>query len=76
MDTDEDTGTTRIARRAYALWEQEGRPHGRDGEHWRLACAAIEAEDALLPPTTAAAGDSSPAAEAGKAPKPEPWEGF
>jgi len=24
-----------IARAAYFLWEQEGRPHGRDQEHWR-----------------------------------------
>jgi hypothetical protein len=22
---------------AYAIWEAEGRPDGRDGEHWRLA---------------------------------------
>lgn len=22
---------------AYAIWEAEGRPHGRDAEHWRLA---------------------------------------
>lgn len=26
-----------IAQRAYALWEQEGRPDGRDVEHWRQA---------------------------------------
>ncbi|HVS40013.1 MAG TPA: DUF4058 family protein [Gemmataceae bacterium] len=26
-----------IARAAYFLWEQEGRPHGRDKEHWRRA---------------------------------------
>ncbi len=26
--------------RAYALWEEEGRPHGRDEAHW----AAAEAE--------------------------------
>ena len=26
-----------IAQRAYAIWEEEGRPGGRDGEHWRLA---------------------------------------
>ena len=26
-----------IARAAYFLWEQEGRPHGRDQEHWRRA---------------------------------------
>ncbi len=27
----------RIAVAAYYLWLQEGRPHGRDGEHWRTA---------------------------------------
>jgi len=26
-----------IAERAYALWEKEGRPHGRDVEHWSQA---------------------------------------
>lgn len=26
-----------IAQKAYALWEQEGRPNGRDIEHWRKA---------------------------------------
>ncbi len=26
-----------ISRAAYLLWEREGRPHGRDQEHWRRA---------------------------------------
>lgn len=26
-----------IARRAYALWEEEGHPHGRDDAHWQAA---------------------------------------
>jgi hypothetical protein len=26
-----------IAERAYAIWEREGRPHGRDLEHWLTA---------------------------------------
>ena len=26
-----------IARRAYAIWEQEGRPHGRNLDHWLKA---------------------------------------
>jgi hypothetical protein len=29
--------TDRIAARAYALWEEEGRPHGRDEQHWQRA---------------------------------------
>ena len=28
-----------ICKRAYALWEAEGRPHGRDAEHWLQATA-------------------------------------
>ena len=27
----------RIRQRAYEIWEREGRPHGRDAEHWRRA---------------------------------------
>ncbi len=30
-----------IRERAYAIWEREGRPHGRDREHWRQAEAEI-----------------------------------
>ncbi|MCM2476299.1 DUF2934 domain-containing protein [Rhizobium sp. CG5] len=26
-----------IEKRAYALWEEEGRPHGRDSAHWQTA---------------------------------------
>jgi Protein of unknown function (DUF2934) len=32
LDRDE-----RIRQRAYEIWEREGRPHGREEEHWRLA---------------------------------------
>jgi hypothetical protein len=32
---------TRIAQRAYELWEIEGRPVGRDLEHWLRAEAEI-----------------------------------
>lgn len=33
MTDDED----QQRKRAYRLWEQEGRPHGRDLEHWHRA---------------------------------------
>src|SRR5947207_3184084 len=33
---------TLIAQRAYEIWEQSGRPHGRDREHWLQATAEIE----------------------------------
>ena len=35
----------RIRRRAYALWEQEGRPKGRDQVHWDEATELIAIED-------------------------------
>jgi hypothetical protein len=30
-----------IQLRAYLIWENEGRPHGREKEHWRRAEAEI-----------------------------------
>ncbi len=42
VDTDKQK---RIKRRAYAFWEAEGQPHGRDEEHWHLAARQIEAEE-------------------------------
>ncbi len=40
---------------AYAIWEREGRPHGRDVTHW------IQAEQQLLlaPPIATATADAS-----------------
>ncbi|MGO7180061.1 DUF2934 domain-containing protein [Rhizobium brockwellii] len=32
-----------ISKRAYAIWEERGRPHGRDDEHWRQAVAERDA---------------------------------
>ena len=32
-----------IRERAYYLWEQDGRPHGRDIEYWGRAAAEAEA---------------------------------
>jgi DUF2934 family protein len=34
----------RIEQRAYALWEAEGRPYGKDEEHWDRAAREIDAE--------------------------------
>jgi len=33
-----------IQKRSYNIWEREGRPHGRDHEHWTLAEAELLAE--------------------------------
>jgi uncharacterized protein DUF4058/DUF2934 family protein len=40
-----------IARAAYNLWEQEGRPHGHDREHWQRAIEQLRRE--ARPPETA-----------------------
>lgn len=37
----------RIRQRAYAIWEREGRPDGRDADHWALAREEIAIEDNL-----------------------------
>ena len=43
----------RIRHHAHRIWEEEGRPHGRDGQHWQMAkdLVAIEEgyESALKP---------------------------
>ena len=33
-----------IQERAYLIWIEEGRPEGRDVEHWLLACAELDSE--------------------------------
>ena len=44
----------RVRDRAYALWENEGRPSGRDAEHWRLSEEATLAEMMEAVPAIAA----------------------
>lgn len=39
----DDYDTEWIARRAYTLWEEEGRPDGRHDLHWQQAIEAYEA---------------------------------
>ncbi|PWC32530.1 DUF2934 domain-containing protein [Azospirillum sp. TSO35-2] len=34
----------RIRERAYAIWLEEGCPHGRDADHWRLAEQELAAD--------------------------------
>jgi hypothetical protein len=54
IDSDHD----RITKKAHELWEAEGRPHGRDQEHWDAAKEIValqdSAGDALLPRETGA----------------------
>jgi DUF2934 family protein len=56
----------RIRQRAYEIWEREGRPHGRDREHWRQAEAELAAElPAGVPRTGRVGRQKAAAAEAG-----------
>ena len=49
----EDSDDDRVRRKAHQLWEAEGRPHGRDADHWTQAREIIAIEDSqsatLLP---------------------------
>ncbi len=64
----------RIQARAYALWEQDGRPHGRHEQHWRQARAELEQEDAKDAQTSP--GEAAPSGKkkgkSGKAGTPYP----
>ena len=60
----------RIKRRAYEIWEREGRPPGREQDHWKLASEEIAIEDNLeqtLVPSPSASNDDT-------ADRPEPVE--
>lgn len=45
-----------IARRAYSLWEEEGRPDGRDEAHWQAALRDWETLQAAATETTEKSG--------------------
>ena len=40
-----DDSNERIRKRAHEIWEEEGRPEGREYSHWLRARAEIDAED-------------------------------
>lgn len=69
-----------IAKRAHEIWEQEGRPHGRDEEHWHRAAEAIAAEEGGAAETAESAPKAAKkpravkAAGADPAPKRKPAE--
>jgi hypothetical protein len=58
MTSDSDT---RIEERAYAIWEAEGRPHGRHDEHWHRAAQEIARESDEASSQPAPSGGSSQA---------------
>jgi hypothetical protein len=47
----DDTIEHMIRERAYALWEKEGSPHGRDREFWERARMMVEASAEPAPAT-------------------------
>ncbi len=53
-----DNDDERIAKKAYEIWESEGRPHGRDQSHWDQAKEIVALHDSmgdtLLPRDTGA----------------------
>jgi hypothetical protein len=55
---------TAIRERAYAIWEEEGRPDGRDWEHWHRAARELTGRAAANGDTGAA-----PQAKRRKSPK-------
>ena len=56
-----------IRERAYALWEQEGRPEGREWDHW--VRAASEVVSPASEPAMEAAPAKKPARKAAAKPK-------
>jgi hypothetical protein len=59
----------RIRERAYQMWIEEGRPHGRDQEHWEKARRLIDREQLKSKPAAAA---RPPKTDAGAATDPLP----
>jgi hypothetical protein len=47
-----------IRERAYAIWEKEGRPHGREWDHWVRAAGELAVREELP-----AAAPTEPAAK-------------
>jgi hypothetical protein len=58
-----DEARRAIELRAYLIWEGEGRPHGREKEHWQRAEAEIlSTKPAKKPPAAKATGATRTAA--------------
>jgi len=56
----------RIRECAHEIWEREGRPQGRDQQHWEIASHQIEEEERLKAKSErpeAAGADRAPAAD-------------
>jgi hypothetical protein len=58
-----------VRNRAYALWENEGRPFGRDAEHWRLSEEAIRTDLAIVAAPKSAKKAKAPTRKKAPAPR-------
>lgn len=47
-----DTNDGKIRQRAYHIWEREGRPEGREREHWDMAVEELRQGADEAPPTS------------------------
>ncbi len=56
----------KIRERAHAIWEAEGRPEGRESEHWERAMRDVDAGDHGSPGALSNRGEQ-PAASVGQA---------
>ncbi len=66
----------RIRRRAYEIWEEQGRPEGRDQDHWKQARQEVEEEgqsqaDMEMPDATIESPETSRSPEGHKASEAE-----
>ena len=59
-----ETRERRIRDRAYRLWDEEGRPDGRQHEHWIRACDLVQREGERPPGQDPRAGGAESAWEA------------
>jgi hypothetical protein len=42
---DDQERQRKLRERAYMIWEREGRPEGREGQHWRMAEEELRAKE-------------------------------
>jgi Protein of unknown function (DUF2934) len=56
----------RIRRRAHEIWEQEGRPEGREKHHWEQASREVEGQPAKAAKTRKAPSKAKPSSGTAK----------
>lgn len=58
-----------VRARAYALWESEGRPNGRDADHWLRSMEEMQAQRVAARPAAEAPKTKTKAPAKGRAKK-------